>query len=759
MTKQEKFGINSRSFLVGKLPISKRNHFASYNRTQLAVINPQKESVMSPPLGSLFLRAFGGETVEQIVKSLIEKKLVEAANRGESGRNIVLDVLQTFGSKESLGKFQKLPGFSIQILATAIGSFLETTDWIDKILPDDSHRGIKEAKFLLKSIAPHMIIGAGEGWNEAMERITDKVRSNPAKPNPRGIDAECDVMFVPSHRPDLGFTPVRNENGEIQYYNDGKTPRCKESAYQDFLREWNKDHGGRMVEKVEGGNKGGPPRTTKQVWKEPDPLEGTFIPLTEWIMSLPDNTPLFPLKVTEELKERVAIATTKSHEPPKPKSWSEKLTPETLRVMFALSRTKCQLSWMERVIGEDFFKDLPNKADIALMTAVGNEFAPRVLPDNTFSHIDYIACLEFMDDWMGAELTVINRLRLALGRMRANMRSGTNWKKALFVFLIATSPLWMYLIAFVSLFLTGAVLFIAGLFADTTQPFLGYAKGNISAYACVIVGAWTMIILLMTLAPAQAMITWVSAIVPGVDKDKKWLTDTSRKICAMIAPYGAFAALLTLFGVSVMWRALLPITALGSIGVVMIFGAAGFHERIRNEALTAGKWFKILTIITPFILIIVGAVFDGFDVKPISFAKDVFDFIKSTPWLRSLIGFAIVSVGGFLVVRELEITSSKTEDGRRTEVLRKQNPLMRLILFIFATLVAIFLWTGTSNGDTKNTDSETSVDSQTEEVKSGDSNQVKSSVRPRIKKKSGHVKKDPCEGMTYSVRKEMGCDK
>ena len=520
--------------------------------------------------------------------------------------------------------------------------------------------------------------------------------------------------------------------------------------------EWNKDHGGRMVEKTEGGNKGGPPRTTRQVWKEPDPLEGTFIPLTEWIMSLPDNTPLFPLAVTEDLKARVSSATNKAVDPPKPKTWAEKLTHETLRVMFALSRTKSKLSWMERVVGEDFFKDLPNKADIALMTAVGNEFAPRILSDKTFSHNDYIACLEFMDDWMGAELTVINRMRLSLGRMRANIHIGVNWKKALFIFLLATSPLWMYLITLVSLFITGAALFIAGLFADTMQPFLGYAKGNISAYACVIVGAWTMILVLMTLAPAQAMITWVSAIVPGVDKDKKWLTDTARKMSAMIAPYGAFAALLTLFGVSVMWRALLPITALGSIGVVMIFGAAGFHERIRNEALNAGKWFKTITIITPFILIIVGAVFDGFEVKPTSFAKDMFGFISSTQWLRSLIGFAMVSVIGFLIVRELEITSSKTEDGRRTEILRKKNTWMRLILFTFATLVAIFLWTGTTNGEIKNTPATTSPDSQ-EDLKYDSSESGKPSVHSKTKNKSGRMKKDPCEGMTYSVRKEMGC--
>jgi|GEM_PF-1833207 len=704
---------------------------------------------MAPPFG-LFVKAFAGETIERTVREAIEHHMKDAADRGDDGRSIALGGLKAVGNKNVMDVLRKLPGFTVPLVGTALGSFLETTDKIDKLLPNDNRPGVKEAKFILKQIAPHVIIGAGEGWTDAMERAVDKVRSNPAI-TPTG-PAEADVVFVPHTHPQLAFVPIRDAAGQVLYMSDGSTPRCKGALYTQILANWNKDHGPKMMERTEGGGKG-KPRTTKQVLQPGQPFTGEFLPLSEWIRSLPEDTTTMSAADIASIKE---LTEKKKAEPEKPKTWAEKLSQESLHVMFALSKTKSQLSWLDRVIGEDFFKDLPNKADITLMNALGDKFKAKIRDDGMFDHIDYIAILEFVDDWMGAELTIINKLRLALGRMRAQLHKGVSWKKALFIFLLAISPLWLFAILFVSLFVTGAYLLIAGMFADVTQKFLGYENGRIAAYAAVIVGSWTIIILLMLLAPAQAMITWVSAVIPGVDKNNQWLKDTGRKISALVAPYGAMAAILVLFGTPVIWRALLPIAALGAIGVAMIFASAGFHKRIRNEALKAGMWFKLLTIILPFVLLIVGALFDVLQLNFRDTINNILQMVQASKGLQSLIGFCVVGIVGFLIVRELEIVAWKKEDGMRTETTRQKSPLMRFIVLLIAVLVAIWPWIDTSKEKIKVADETQSSPTmiQPEEVETKSEQPKKQPTRLQKEKKAS---RQECEGLSYSMKRELGC--
>ena len=128
-------------------------------------------------------KAIGGEGIERLIHDMISKGMSDAAHAGKNDVEIAAAGLKAAEHQDIFDKVaHDVPGLTSTMFSAAIAAKLQGVDF-DKLLPGNTHPGVTAAKFFLKDIAPHIIIGAGEGFgdklSDAIDRAVGKVRSNP----------------------------------------------------------------------------------------------------------------------------------------------------------------------------------------------------------------------------------------------------------------------------------------------------------------------------------------------------------------------------------------------------------------------------------------------------------------------------------------------------------------------------------------------------------------------------------------------------
>ena len=640
-----------------------------------------------------------GERAEEFIRTRLEHSMRSALGAGGGPQGILKVLFTSIGSSEVFKEIQKLPGVNSSDVSIVLAALLEKTNFIDKLMPGNKSPTWKLVKFFLKDTGPHLILALGNGLSDGMkvEAELGKHMSSEAV-LAENRKAPWDSVFCPEDPdwvgPPFGI-PIR-QDGEFVMHADDKTPCC-DKAFEDAYRMWQKHYGFSIVKKqVPDGNnkdKGGQPRMKSEDTRVPKVLAGVFLS-PEAAMSRLDSSG------SDELLALLlsTIQENKPKDPPKAKTWAEKLTPETLAVMMAFSRTQKDLSWLDQVTAENLVKHLEEKKiDNVYMTQLGVEFKSKIGADGKLSSEDYLTMVAYTDMWMGAEVTKVNKIRLLLARTRASMKSGSmHLNEAIPTFFVATGFMWFFLMVVVTLFIGSTFLFVAGAVHDVNQPldlvFTTFKEGRSSAFSATVVGAWCIMLLLTLLSFVQSLHNWVTVFVPGASQD--WIVQVGRKISAFIGVYGSLIALMVLAAVPLTWRSIaLLITPLGAYGIAMMLASIGFDETIRHQIYRATKWFAWIVVILPIIISILFAVLSIFGVTPViagEWIKELFHKIAENKVLQSiLLGGLVLSIG-YPVLRKIEWTKA-TADGTVYES-AMPNWIARILLLCALLFALAYPW-------------------------------------------------------------------
>ncbi|MBI2475544.1 hypothetical protein HYV69_03930, partial [Candidatus Uhrbacteria bacterium] len=151
---------------------------------------------------------------------------------------------------------------------------------------------------------------------------------------------ECDLF------PDRIFVPARDDDGNIQKDSDGVTPFILDRDFVMAQRAWNQTH--QATTKTVGEGKDA---RTVDVPAVPFPCR--LVPLSVAIARIS------PDAMRKDDADAIKAMLKRND------SWGAKLSARARDLLLALSVTRSKKGPLEQSLAEDFFKDLPNKGDIA----------------------------------------------------------------------------------------------------------------------------------------------------------------------------------------------------------------------------------------------------------------------------------------------------------------------------------------------------------------------------------------------------------
>jgi len=469
---------------------------------------------------------------------------------------------------------------------------------------------------------------------------------------------ECDLF------PDRIFVPARDNDGNIQKDSDG-TPVILDRDFVMAQRAWNQTH--QATTKIVGEGKG-----TRTVDVPAVPFQCRLVPLSIAIARIS------PDAMRKDDADAIK-AMLKRHD-----SWGAKLSVHAKDLLIALSVTRSRKGPLEQMLAEDFFKDLPNKGDIALIEHLAERFEGRKQADGSFSDTDFDSIVAFIDDWLGAELTWWSRIQRSCTRIwrnRGSISKGTSRAlKVAFYSLIAVT------VAVVLLFVSSIAAMIYGITADLTQPILGYTDPRWPAAALVFIGAWVVTILLFLLRPLQGILNPLVHKILGTGEN--WLTAFGYKFTLLIAPFGFLIPLAILTGASMYARFLIVGIPLLAIGSGMAFKAADVPAMARVLTIRGAKygWIGGLIIIAgdwlvrniPWMMVV--------DAR-----KPVWAYVANNQILSSALLLATALVlGHLLIVRPIERT--KYRSGNTLYIDKNTSWFARLAVIAIALAIAAMPW-------------------------------------------------------------------
>ncbi|MBI4713656.1 hypothetical protein HY771_00505 [Candidatus Uhrbacteria bacterium] len=609
------------------------------------------------------------EASEHAMHDAVEGALRRAADKGESGKNIAKSGLHALFSDASpiMRTARSMLGFVPRAAYPVVATVGATAiaKWAEDFLPGDNRPGIKEARFILKNVAPHLVIGAAEGFGEVASQIdqqVDAVRSDSTTPDPIR-NRQLDIVVVADMFPDRIFIPVRGSDGSITTNSDG-TPVVEDNDFVTAQRLWDQTH--RAMQRAAGEGRNRRMEVVPAV-----PFQCQLVPLQVAIARVnPDRARKGDLDAIKAMLK-------------KPGSWGATLSTRAKDLLLALSVTRSKKGPLEQTLAEDFFKDLPNKGDVALIEHLAERFDARRQADGSFSDTDFDAIVAFVDDWLGAELSWWSKLQRSCARIwrnRGSISHGTSFalKAGLFGIVAATIAV---VLLFVSMF--GAIVW--GMTADLTQPMLGYADPRWPAAALVFIGAWVIVVLLFLLRPLQGLLSPITKIFGA---SELWLTSFGFKFSLLIAPFGFLIPLAILTGASFYARFLIVGIPLLAIGSGMAFKAAGVPSMAQLLTIRGAKygWIGGLIIIAV----------DWF-VRNVPWSAvgeaivSAWTFVVDSQVLSSVLLFAItLTLGHLLIVRTIERT--KYRSGNEVIVDVKTSWFARMAVIAIALAVASLPW-------------------------------------------------------------------
>lgn len=673
------------------------------------------------------------EASENVMRDAIGAAMRSAADRGDSGKGIAKEGLRAlFGDRSPVmglarGLNDFVPKAAYPVIATVGATAI--AKFADDLLPGDNRPAVRQARFILKYVAPHLVIGAAEAFGDVTRRIdehVDAARSDDTTPD-QDKKAALDYVVEADAFPDRIFIPARDSDDNILKNPDG-TPVVSDRDFVMAQRVWDQTH---KPEKKTTGGKGQQQRT-------------------ETIPATPFPCRLVPLKVAIERLSATGVLKSDIEAIrkllKKPDSWGAKLSSKAKTVLLALSTTRSKRGPLEQTLAEDLFQDLPGKADVALIEAFAERFESRIQSDGSLSDADYDAAVAYIDDWLGGELTRWSKLQRSCARIWRNRGSLSDENKHRMKF-------WYRVL--VGLAFVAIALFCASFAAMVLGTVL-----NLSPWlgaSLVFFGAWVITVLLFLFRPLQGILNPIAKIFGA---EGLWLTSFGFKFTLLIAPFGLLLPLAILCGASLYARFLIVGIPLLAIGSGMAFKAADVPALARMLTIQGAKygWIGGLLIIGVDWLIRSSAY-----LKVWAAIVVAWKFIAANQYLSSAILFGLALVlGNLLIVRPIERV--KYRNGDSLVVDKKTSWFARLAVVAIAVVLGFLPWLKTENihtFDPFGPDKPTAADS------SHSTNPAPKPVAPdtgvpaQVGRSNGashnHFGKLDCSALSFEGRRAVGC--
>lgn len=712
--------------------------------------------------------AMGGEIGERYVHQKLADHLREEVAKGASSHDVVAQAIIRLRNNDFLQTMRGILGpralmLSLTGLGAGIAKILQTMgpEKFASILPDDQSHLVREVRYILQSLAPALIVGAIDGatdtWESDVHAAVAKVRSDDrsAKPQKRGaLDEVYEILSADGidYMREYGLLfPEWDANGQLQHDSLGSVILAGPNGKR-FAEDWYKIHkGGEKEVPIDSpqndqnqngrgrGNQNQQQRFRK-IQVPPEPYKGRLVPLPVAIMRLPVTAPMDP-----ELIALAKAALTPKDPPPAKKEGLDALDEHGLPFTFNVSRTLGKLEEHERQFLRDFIQDI--SANAPRINMLGKELNAKAV-DGCFDQETIETIIQHVQTWMGATLTLENKIRQAFTRAKRVLEgtagatatvgnrvemaigeiAGAAGKIALasafglttlFIMLLAIvlfgafgvnldRPLavsWMDGLNFIPVvlltvvawgFTTGWLRFLLTVFAIAigipatillTADLIGQLTPSEFAIALVAGAGFLACLELFSFTAIQGLLSLVTRFLPDIHKD--WLVNKGRILIMFIAIHVGIFMMLLAVKTPLLLRFLICVPTFFALASQMGLSGYEFGEEARQRARKTLRLFGGLTIIV-FIAVIVVLVCQ---LQNVSLAN-MFGWVTESRIVQSVL---ILSGAGFVaakVVRRLEETSRTTTNGVVTEKLYRRNNWLRGIGIILVLGLTLWPWIG-----------------------------------------------------------------
>ncbi len=512
------------------------------------------------------------EAGEAVAHELVGNEIRAAAAAGESDVGIAGRVLKALANPAGpMMTFARvMPGFALPLAGVAIGHLLSKTDFLDNVLPDDARPVVRQAKALLKTAGPGIIVGALSGYRDAAEDIDRelaKVRSEAGVPVDRRTGT-LDTVAWTRLFPQRIFVIARDTAGNFRFENG--VPVVNDPDLISMKGLWDETHRPGTREEGEGRN-----RRRVNVPGVPFPLE----PLSfEEAVARTGGRPVISSKDMAELMRRLE----------KPKEWMEQAGPDVRTLLLNLACSLRALDPLGYDLAEDHIKDIVGKGSIPFLKDVAARFNPRAV-GGRFSRDDVDDLLAAFDTALGSELTASNKMRRWIRNRWNQVGTFPVWLKmiARFAIVLLLAGMTFTGMAVIYLFLSSFWWVIQGAFMpydviyqtpQTFGPFQFYDSRWLAA-ALMGVGGSVIVVLLFTLRIPQRIFQPILGRLFNLRED--WLAEFGWRFTALFIPVFIFVIAALLFRSSVAARVIC--LAFSFLGLAILKGLKVVAYNARSD--------------------------------------------------------------------------------------------------------------------------------------------------------------------------------
>lgn len=470
------------------------------------------------------------EASEAFVHEKVADEIRAAAALGENDKRIAARVLKFMADpNKPLLMIARKFNVALPIAGTAFSYLLGSTNFLDMVLPHDTRPVVKQAKYLLRTAGPGIIIGALSGVVDAakdIDREIDKVRSDPWTPSDQRNKSLDSVAWTRLLK-DQVFAMARNSDGSIRPcdinkpISSGGVPIVNNPTWVAYKAMWDETH--KATTRQIPGGKGQQSRSEK-VDAEPFPFE--IITLEDAVARIGANLRIDPSDM-EMVKGLLA----------KPKDWWTSAGADVMQLFIILGASIGHGSSLQADAYVDLIKDVVGKEGVPFLQRIASEYNPQAI-NGRFTPDVLRSIINSFRIALGSSLEFWNRVKLFAvdtwtdrGQIPLKARI---WMKTLLAFVIIANLL--IIVLFLGSFF--AVMFGALMPYDrpVANPLTGtfYLEPGWLAAALMTVGSAVIIVLLFTLRIAQAILHPLAVRV--LNAQSEWLAEFGWRFTFMLVP-------------------------------------------------------------------------------------------------------------------------------------------------------------------------------------------------------------------------------
>ncbi len=616
-------------------------------------------------------RALVNEATERMMRETVNSALTSARSSGQDSRTGVLSALGRLTGNPDFEREMKrivgtIPGatYGPHIVFSGIAHYLANRDFAQHILPGDNSAFALGARSFMR-LLPSATIGVGDSFADVLRSWVDGVQSDPTLPEDQR-NGQHDRMVSTPLLPREVFAAAIDDAGEIRRYPDG-TPRVNNRDWIRVYDMWRSVNTSRRETRGRG-------RNAQQVVVPGQPFPYDMVPVDQAI------------EILEAMNVRGANLDPIRRLFQKP-DFGRDVSDETVLVMLAISNVSSRSSSIFQFLSEDLAEDVPKRGNVTLLNRmIGAQFGPLVTRDaNGVPTLPTDVCktvLQALDDWMGAEHQVQNKiLRAASNAYDAARNRGWNPVGAGILALAFTAPIWATAIMVVGGFLAGVVMFIDGFMTPVTGTTTlgGYTVESVK-YAVVAMYIGYMLVFATTW-PLPIWEKLINAI-PWLGNNRpEWLTSIGRKIGSMATILGGMCAFAAWLEIDVWYRILIPISMFTAVGLALALTEGDRRELVKAKLASGVRYLEWAFVVVPLAIAFIcgpiaahtGTFVTGLmliEMVLVSIAK----VLVASKWLSTVLLFALGAIGA--IVAYIKTTRFTIHRGERVRLSNAKVPFL-----------------------------------------------------------------------------------